>query len=379
VSGGAQRQLVTLVNALDRTEIEPVVAVYHKLDHFRPDLERTGTRIVSLGTSGAKNPMVLLRLTRLLKREEFDLVHCYMRVPGILARLATVLGRRVPVLLSERNVDLGHSAFRLLLERALAGRAAALIANAEVVKERVERKLPSLSGRVVTVLNGVELPEPTQDERNRARAFRDKHIGDAKLLLSVVARVSEQKDPHTLLDALESMTGVALRDLKVVWIGGRIDQALAASVEERLLKPVLRGRLELLPPTRDVSAAYLASDGLVLTSLWEGLPNAVLEAMSYGLPVVATDAGGTRELVTPGRTGWLVPAGDSDALARALDEFVRSSDEERAGMGRAGADFVREHCSVEQLVRNTVEVYRRVFERETSRGVDAGARGAHHE
>jgi len=379
VGGGAQRQLVTLVNALDRAEVEPTIAVYHTLDHFRPELERTGTRIVQVGTSGAKDPAVLFRLAGLLRREDFDLVHCYMRVPGILARAATLLGPRVPIVLSERNVDLGHSRFRLFLERILSGRAAAVIANAEAVRERVETKMPALRGRVFTVLNGVEARTPTDDERERAAEFRSRHLGNGRFLLSVVARISEQKNPHLLLDSLEALPADESEAVKVVWVGNRIDEELARSLEARLEKSPLRGRLEFLPPTRDTAAVYLASDAVLLTSSWEGLPNAVLEAMSYGLPVVATDAGGTRELVVDGRTGWLVPRGDASALGGAISGLIKATQDERSQLGRAGAERARELCSVKQLVRNTIDVYRSVLGGQEPGDPEHASEGGEHE
>ena len=74
-SGGAQRQLVTLINGLDRSKVVPEVAVYHPHAHFRPELERTGTTVHQLGTRGGWDPGVVVRLAALLRRGRFDIVH----------------------------------------------------------------------------------------------------------------------------------------------------------------------------------------------------------------------------------------------------------------------------------------------------------------
>jgi glycosyltransferase involved in cell wall biosynthesis len=361
-SGGAQRQLVTLVNALDRTEFDPVVAVYHTLDHFRPELDRTETRVVQLGRRGARDPAVLLRLAHLLRHESFGLVHCYLRVPGILARLANLPLRSVPVILSERNIDLGHSRFRLLLERALSRRADAVIANAEAVKAHVEKVLPEFGGRVVAVPNGIDYVEPGVDELAAAHRFRATHLGSADLLLCAIGRLETQKAPHLLLDALEQLPEETLHRLRLVWVGNAIDVELAEAVRERAGRQPLSGHVTFEAPTRDVRAVYLAADGLVLPSKWEGFPNVVLEAMSDGLPVIATDVGGTGEMVRNGETGWLVPSGDPAALADAISEFAAMPDEERSDRGRSGASFVHERYSAARLVARTTEVYRSVLE-----------------
>jgi glycosyltransferase involved in cell wall biosynthesis len=359
--GGAQRQLVTLVRAMDRTLVEPEVAVYHHLYHFRPELEAAGVPIHSLGALGGRDPRVLIRLARLLARGKYDIVHSYLKTPGTLARLAAPFSRGTRVVVSERSIDLGHSRGRLMLERSLSGRAAAMIVNADAIGREIERLVPSWTGRVHVVPNGVDFQDPTDDERSAGRDFRARYVGDAGYLLGVIGRVGYEKAPDLLVDALELVPDSLLRRLRVVWVGPRIDAELADSVESRLAGSALDGRVEFIGETRDTRSVYLGVDGVLLCSRWEGLPNVVLEALAHGRPVVATDVGDTGKLIRDGSWGWLVPPDDARSFAEALTKLVATPRDELNAMGRRGAEFVLENYSTSRLVDRTMEVYRAVM------------------
>ena len=117
-----------------------------------------------------------------------------------------------------------------------------------------------------------------------------------------------------------------------------------------------------MPATRETRTVYLAIDGLVLPSNREGFPNAVLEALAHGCPVIATDVGDVRLLVDHGKTGWVVPSNDPEALAVAIGEFADTPADMRGRMGEVGSAVVLKDYSVEELVRRTVEVYDRILD-----------------
>ncbi len=359
-SGGAQRQLVTLVNGLDRAVVEPEVALYHPVLDFVPELTETSTPVHQLGVRGGKDPRVALRLRALIRECKFDIVHSYLRTPGVLARLVTLSSSFPKIVLSERSTDLGHSAARLLVERILAKRADAMIVNAETIGRHVEGLIPSWQGRISVIHNGVSWDDISDDEIARGKLFRERYVsGPDELLLGVVSRLSAEKNPHFLLDALLRLPESLAARLRVIWIGACLDRELMSSVRERLAATGWDGRFHLLPATgtRETRTVYLAIDGLVLPSNREGFPNAVLEALAHGRPVIATDVGDVRALVDHGKTGWVIPSDDPEALARAIGEFADTPADIRGGMGEMGSAFVLEEYSVERLVERTLDVY----------------------
>lgn len=368
--GGAQRQLVTLVRALDRSLVEPEVAVYHDMDHFRPELVSAGVPVHLLRGLSGRDPRVLLSLARLIAVGGYDIVHSFLRTPGTLARLASPFSRGARTIVSERSVDLGSSPVRLAMERLLCSRADVLIANSAAFAKEIVRLVPGWSGRVRVVPNGIDLPPPTDAEWRSGREFRERHAAGAKCLLGVVGRIAHEKGPDLLADALGRLPEQVVGRLRVVWVGSRVDAELAASVESQLRSAGLSDRVVFAGETRDTRSVYLGVDGVVLCSRREGLPNVVLEALAHGRPVIATDVGDTSELLAGGDTGWLVPVGDPDALAGAILEFVSTSPDDLANMGAKGTQLVRENYSTSRLVERTMSVYAEVMERGSG---DSGA------
>ena len=370
-SGGAQRQLVTLIKALDREVVDAEMAIYHPLFHFRPDVESVGTPLHILGTRGARDPLVLLRLMRLVRQGGFDIVHSYLRTPGVLARVATLSRRRPATIVSERNVDIGLSRRNLLVERALASSGDAMIANAEAIRQTVVKHIPEWRDRIHVVPNGIDWSEPTPQDLRDASRLHESLLNGRDLLIGTIARVEIQKNPHLLLDAMELLPAEVRDRVRFVWVGAWTDRDLLGTVRERLNAGDLKDCLVLLEPTDRIRSVYLALDGLVLSSSWEGCPNVVLEALAHGTPVVATDVGDVSEIVQPGESGWIVPPEDAKSLSAAIAELVSLPASRRAEMGKAGSAFVLDSYSVERLVERTLSVYRHVLD---SRGISADRR-----
>jgi starch synthase (maltosyl-transferring) len=362
-SGGAQRQLVSLVTHLDRADVEPEVAVYHDLDHFRPDLEAADVPVHRIEGRGGRDPTVLRNLAAQLRSGEYDVVHSYLITPGILTRLAAGRLRRHATVVSMRNVLRGVPQSSLLLERALARRAELMIANADAVRRDVEAKLPAWRGRVRVVPNGAGLPCLSDAHTSRARELRAALASEGEFLLGVVGRMELQKNPLGLLDAVALLPERMKERLRIAWVGAPTDTSLVEAVKRRIASEGWEDRVVLLPPTRDIGAFYTALDALVLPSFWEGFPNAVLEALAHGRPAVATDVGDASAMVVPGETGWLVPPEDAGALAQGVLAAMKTAPGRRSAMGEAGRALVQERFSIERLVGNTVAVYAEALER----------------
>jgi glycosyltransferase involved in cell wall biosynthesis len=236
------------------------------------------------------------------------------------------------------------------------------------------------------VPNGVSWTGTDEEKRRLAQSFRDTHIGEADDLLGVVARVEVEKRPDLLVDALALLPMRVQDRLRVVWVGAENDPDLGSRVSQRATASGLDGVLAFLPPTRDIASVYPALDALVLCSDWEGFPNAVLEALAYGVPVVSTDVGDVGRLLrgeavvadvaaegrkraeavraaTDAAHGWLVPPGDAPALAEAIAACVEAGAEARREKGSLGSRHVLEHYSADALAARTMEVYARVLGR----------------
>ncbi len=362
-SGGAQRQMSYLLSAVDRDRVSPTLALYHPRFHFGDDLD-PGVAVHVLGDKGGKDPRVLVRLNRLLRHQPFDLVHAMLRSPGQLARLAALMPRRlghIPIIVSERDLFLGRSRHRLWLERALCGRAAAMIVNSERARQRIEAWVPGWRGRIHEVVNGVRLDPLSSAEQDAARRFRSLYASPGTRLLGIVARIDRNKGPDLVASALGRLPPDTAARLSLVWVGAEVDPQAAQPLHRLARTPGGLARFSLVPPTRDTRALIAAMDGLMLASRAESMPNVVLESFAQSTPVIAADVGDVARLVRTGETGWLVPPEDVSALATAIGDFVSAPADQLTSMGWQGRQRVESEHSLAQLCERTLAVYQEVL------------------
>lgn len=226
-----------------------------------------------------------------------------------------------------------------------------LIAVSEDVARAVHQDLRPPHGKVITIPNGVDVSRYGQPV-DRGSVRDGLGIPSDATVLVVVGKLMEQKGHHFLLRALR-MLSPGVENLHVLFAGeGPLRKELAATATAL----EVADRVHFLGNRRDIGALLAASDLFVLPSLWEGLPMALLEAMASGLPVVATDVSGSREVVIDGETGWLVPPGNAERLAEAIAAVLREP-AEATRRGHAGRDRVELHYSARTQAATHAELF----------------------
>ena len=185
-------------------------------------------------------------------------------------------------------------------------------------------------------------------------------VGPDTVVLLHVGRFSGEKNHAGLLRAAERVAeDDQSLDFQLVLVGDGLErEAIAAKAAQG----ALAGRVWLAGQQRDVRPFYERADVFALPSWSEGSPNVVLEAMAAGLPVLATRVGGTPDLVSDGQTGYLVEAGDEDALVERLRQLIRNRDL-RERMAAAGREKVKEF-SVQRHREQLLGVYRKAYGRD---------------
>jgi glycosyltransferase involved in cell wall biosynthesis len=291
-----------------------------------------------------------------MRRERPDIVHANSSKAGVLGRMAAVLAR-VPI----RVFTVHGWAFKAYsgLPSALYRSADRLMARATTITICVTEteRAAGLAARTCSGERTVVIPNAVDvDAAPCAR-----HDGDPPRIVTV-GRLARPKDPLTLVRALARVHD---HPFYALIVGAGPDRPV---VEAEIRRLGLERAVELCGPRRDVPDLLSRSDLFALASRSEGGPLSVLEAMAAGLPVVASDVGGVRELVVDGATGTLVPAGDPDALAAAL-ELLLADPELRRRLGAAGRERVRERFDLSALRRAHLELYARELARHGARSL----------
>jgi len=257
-------------------------------------------------------------------------------------------GLNDPPLLRYRRMGVG---------RALRSRTARFVCVCEADRQKGTQLGLLDPERSVTIHNGIEMPEPVESGSFRGELGINER---APLILSI-GRFHEQKDQHTLIEAWARVS-VRFPSATLALIGsGPLESKLRDLANDRSVAHTLR----FVAPRPDLRPAYTDADSFVLSSRWEGLPYVVLEAMSHGLPVIATAIDGIPEAVIDRRTGLLVPPADPRVLAEAL-MWAISEPDKAARLGVAGRARVAAEFGLAPMVEKVAALYREVAARSTS-------------
>ncbi len=319
----------------------------------------------------------LIRLTAILKHERPAIVHTHSSKAGILGRLAARLAG-VPVVVHSIHGFGFHSrqpaalrALLIALERAAARATTHFIAVSRANLEAGIARGLFQRDRVTLIRSGVpiaDLERAARDQGPRDGAGLRREIGvpQGAPLIGMIACLKPQKSPLTFVE-VAARVAATFPEARFVLAG---DGELRAPVVARAEALGLRGRFHLLGWRRDVPKVMAALDVLVLTSLWEGLPRVLPEAIAAGVPVVATRVDGTADILTDGVTGLACGAGDVEGLASRVGRLIRDPGLRRALAERARS--VLPEFDIDAMVRAQEDLYRRLL-REAGHPVAVGA------
>ncbi len=307
---GTENQLLGLLEGLDRSRVEPRLITLTEDPSWPLTHAPCPAHALGVTRLGAPAGMRAILAAARRLREHADLAITFFPDASFVGVVAARLAGR-PVLTTRRNLAYDAGAGSPRRYRLLNRWTRRVIANADAVAQAVRQGEGLGTERIEVIPNAVDLVRfhPPGPEHRAATRERLGLPREGPLWVCV-ANLRPVKG-HALL--LESMARLGDAAPHLALIGGG---PLRAELESRVETSGLAGRVRFLGALPDAAPALAAADGFVLASSSEGMPNGVLEAMAAGLPVVATDVGGTRELL--GEAGRLVPSGDGEALSDAL-------------------------------------------------------------
>ncbi len=349
--GGAEYQLYELLRGLDRDRFAPTVVALAAGGYWAGPIRALDVPVREIPASGSADVGRLRRLRAELRSLAPHILHTILWSGNSYGRLAAI-GLPIPVVLTaERNV-IARPSWQVMVERTLDRLTDRYLVNCQAIADGLVHREGLPAGKMLVVHNGIDLTRlaPFVLERHAARAALGFPVD--RRLVAQVGRLAPQKDYPTFL-AAAARVAAEHADVDFLVIGeGQLRDALVAQAAAL----GIADRVRFLGLRHDVPAVLGAVDVFALTSLYEGLPNVVIEAMSAGAVAVATDVGGTRELIVPGETGVLIPPSDPAAAATAIGRLLREPDT-LARMAGAARRRIEEEFGMEAMVRRTTAIY----------------------
>lgn len=350
--GGTERQVVATLRILSREKYDLLLGCLKKRGPMLPIVEAMGIPVVEFPITSLRrwSTFVIMReLARFLRRERVTLVHTFDYYTDIFAIPAARMAGVQVVLGSLRDPLFDHNALERTALALVSRMAHGIVANSSPAARTAGSRENVVVIPNVLYLSDYQFAESREELRARLRL-------PTGLLVGVVAVLRPQKDHATFLRAV-TLVAKSNPRAHFVLIGDGQDRAALEALSREL---GIAERVTFAGDQKNVAEWLAALDIAVLPSVAESLPNAVLEAMACGLPVVATRVGGVPDLVVEGVTGWLVPPRDPPAMAGKILALL-SDPSARQSMGAAGRARIEQEFAHERVKQRLEAFYDRLL------------------
>lgn len=349
--GGLQNMVFNLAHRLDPSRFTCTIVSLSQLFPLTRHVETDRVKIMIFDKKPGNDPRLMYRLYRYLQHERPHIVQTHnwgTLFEGFLA--AKLAG--VPVLIhAERGTIQGRKR-NLFFQRALWGAVNQVLSVSEIHRQLLSATVGFPSERIKPISNGVDTDifQPRSDEKTAIRTKLG--FEPERFYIGTVGNLRPVKNHALLLRACKQLC-MEQDDVRLIIAG---TGPLKEPLNELAGQLGIQHKIRLLGARTDIPEVLNALDLFVLPSLSEGMPNAVLEAMACGLPVVATEVGGVSEVVEHGVTGLLVPSEDEEALASRLEELV-CSETKRQMLGKNARERALACFSLDKMVRAYEQLY----------------------
>ena len=363
--GGAEKQLVELARQLAGSGHEVAIYTLNRDVPRRPELAGSAVTLIVDQKRAKLDPAVLWRLRKTIGRWRPDIIHGFLFDGDFYSRVAA-LGSGVPVLNSERNDNYRLSWNQSLAHRLTRGLARGVVANTFSGKAFAERLFGLPPDDVHVVWNGIRLEELERQATATTADYRYEFFGDRRVRVAcLVGSISPRKNYHL---ALESAARLIAADpaWRVLFVGDQISapgyyrpgpwsdtSAYKADVLKHYERLGLSDKIKFAGLRTDVPAIVRQCDVLYVTSVYEGFPNSVLEAMGLGVPVVSTEYSDIRRILP--FPGQVVARHSPEDIARAVTRAYA----ERDVIAASQKQWVRTHARIEKAAMELEHVYRK--------------------
>jgi glycosyltransferase involved in cell wall biosynthesis len=361
--GGAQKQLLSLIRRLDRGHYNLFLFTAQEGLLMEEALSLGG--LTCYGSKHLKRPinffedfLAMIEIMRFIKKNKIDIVHTHSSKAGILGRWAGALAKAKIIIHTVHGWpfnDFQNPFLRKLyleLERVSAKWTDKIMVVSDHDRQKgLDRRIGD-EGKYSLLRYGIDRDQfGGRDPSIR----KELGIGEGELVIGTIACFKPQKALEDFV-RLASLASRSLPQAKFLLVG---DGVLRDKIEKLIAKADLGSRFILTSWRRDIPRVLLAMDVFVLTSLWEGLPIVVLEAMVSQVPVVATHTGGISEIIVEGETGFLVPCHDVPSMLKKACVLLRDvSLKER--ITRGAKQIVNEKFDTETMIKSHEDLYQKL-------------------
>lgn len=361
--GGAEMMLKRLIEThKDNPTYRHVVISLTSIGHAGQQLQTLGVEVYELGMRSVSGiPRVLFQLVRKLREIRPNIIQTWMYHADLLGGLAARITGNRNVIWGVRCTAIPQgrfSATQMVVNLCswLSGWVPRVIVCCAESARSFHARLGYDRSKLLVINNGYDLSQFNKDQLKRQKARAAFGFGDDDIVIGIVGRFDPLKDYRNFINAAAVVVATEVH-VKFLMVGRDIDPA-NSKLYGWLAETGKTHRFVLAGERHDIPMCLASMDIFCLSSVKEGFPNVVCEAMASGVPCVVTDAGDAARIVSD--TGLIVPTSDSAALAKALQKMTNMSFEERARLGELARYRIEKHFSISNVCAQYESLYSQV-------------------
>ncbi|MCK4261031.1 MAG: glycosyltransferase [Halanaerobiales bacterium] len=356
-TGGAERVLANIVTRLNKEKYEVEVWCLVRGGKIAEELREKRIKVRVLNLSTYHDPLNILKLTSLLRREKVNILHTSGYFASTFGRISGLLVKVPIVFAHPQSTYFYYQKKHLLTENFLSRFTDKIICCSEAVKNWAKDYERIRENKLITIYNGINLEE-FKKVVNSKEVRKELSLTGKERIIGTVGRLEPVKNPDLLLRAT-SLVKKRFPNLKVLFVG---KGSLRDSLEKLAEGLGLKENIIFAGEKKNVFPFLSLMEVFILCSNIEGLSLALIEAMSAGIPVIGTKVGGIPEIIENGINGILIPPDNPEAFAEAII-YLLNHPEEAKKMGERGKEICKNKFSSEMMVEKIEELYEHFIKR----------------
>ena len=368
--GGSQKTMFNLAERLQKRDHNVIIVTMFSKEHYISYYKKHyQVNIKNLHMKDSKDGKVkfvnIVKGTKVLctylKKNNIDTIQTFGLYANLIGILAASVSRIKVRISSQRNSPVHFSKIYRLLDRFIANSflTSKMVAVSDGTRDYCIKEQKISPDKIITISNGIDLAK--WYDKSESSILTDLGaelgIGDTNHVITTIARLHRQKNHLSYIDAIKSLIS-DYPDLIFLFVG---DGPLHNEIERKIQDLQLEKHIRLLGARSDIKEILSVSDIFVLPSLWEGMPNSVIEAMCIGLPVIVSDVDGCAEVVSSPDLGILFNPENIDKLSSSIKILIDSPDR-RTMLGKNARKHVKDNFNQEHVIDKFENLYTQFYE-----------------
>lgn len=357
VIGGGPIHVILICKYLNRDHFQVWAGCTPRGDLLE-EIRAHSDQFISISISKVPNPLTIWKIYKLVKKNKIQVIHTHGGVAGLWGRIAAIFAGKVALVHTLHGIHYLNykSSFlrriHIYLERMLSRFTdmTICVADADQKKGLHHKLFPVEKQRILRY--GMELEQPSISETAKNEFKKRLNLPQNAILFLNVARLHRQKGQIYLLPAFAEVAR-ACPEAHLLIVG---DGPERAAIEAQIQNLGIESQVHLLGARKDVDHLLDLTDIFVLSSLWEGLPLAIIEAMGRAKPIVSTHVDGIAEIIQDQKQGLLVPPGNSAALAEAMMTLIKNS-KIAVQLGATARKKVLDEYHIQKMIQQLEQLY----------------------